>query len=152
MAPEYYVDYSGETAVTDWDALGDGATKTYTAFVDKTAPELSDVYFKESVETGDKVLELVAQDNRYVAAAFLIDYDEQAILSKSAGSPEGAARGEAVTLNLDMGNFSGDTVIAGTLTSSCRCMTTRITTAPIRSISTRKNSTILSKSLLIKRR
>ena len=102
MAPEYYVDYSGETAVTDWDALGDGATKTYTAFVDKTAPELSDVYFKESVETGDKVLELVAQDNRYVAAAFLIDYDEQAILSKSAGSPEGAARGEAVTLNLDM--------------------------------------------------
>ena len=146
MAPEYYVDYSGETAVTDWDALGDGATKTYTAFVDKTAPELSDVYFKESVETGDKVLELVAQDNRYVAAAFLIDYDEQAILSKSAGSPEGAARGEAVTLNLDM----ADAADVNHLLLQVYDYADNYSTYKINP--TRKSSTILSKSLSIKRR
>ena len=38
-------------ATTNWDALGDGASRTYTAFIDRTEPVLSNVYFKEDVET-----------------------------------------------------------------------------------------------------
>ena len=34
-APEYYVTYNADgTHVTNWDALGDGASRTYTAFID----------------------------------------------------------------------------------------------------------------------
>ena len=91
-APEYYVTYDAEgNATTNWDALGDGASRTYTAYVDRTEPVLSNVYFKEDVETGTRSLVLTAQDNRYVAAAFLIDYDKMSILDGTAGSPEGAA-------------------------------------------------------------
>ena len=107
-APEYYVTYDAEgNATTDWDALGDGASRTYTAFIDRTEPVLSNVYFKEDVETGTRSLVLTAQDNRYVAAAFLIDYDEMSILDRTAGSPEGAAEGAATDISLDLSKADG---------------------------------------------
>ena len=40
------------THVTNWDALGDGASRSYTAFIDRTEPVLSNVYFREDAETG----------------------------------------------------------------------------------------------------
>ncbi len=107
-APEYYVTYDAEgNAITDWDALGDGASQTYTAYIDRTEPVLSNVYFKEDVETGTRSLVLTAQDNRYVAAAFLIDYDEMSILDRTAGSPEGAAEGAATDISLDLSKAEG---------------------------------------------
>ena len=107
-APEYYVTYDAEgNATTNWDALGDGASRTYTAFIDRTEPVLSNVYFKEDVETGTRSLVLTAQDNRYVAAAFLIDYDEMSILDRTAGSPEGAAEGAATDVSLDLSKAEG---------------------------------------------
>ena len=107
-APEYYVTYNADgTHVTNWDALGDGASRTYTAFIDRTEPVLSNVYFKEDVETGTRSLVLTAQDDRYVAAAFLIDYDEMSILDRTAGSPEGAALGAATDVSLDLSKADG---------------------------------------------
>ena len=107
-APEYYVTYNADgTHVTNWDALGDGASQTYTAFIDRTEPVLSNVYFKEDVETGTRSLVLTAQDDRYVAAAFLIDYDEMSILDRTAGSPEGAAEGAATDISLDLSKAEG---------------------------------------------
>ena len=107
-APEYYVTYDAEgNATTDWDALGDGASRTYTAYIDRTEPVLSNVYFKEDVETGTRSLVLTAQDNRYVAAAFLIDYDEMSILDRTAGSPAGAAEGAATDISLDLSKAEG---------------------------------------------
>ena len=107
-APEYYVTYDAEgNATTNWDALGDGASRTYTAYVDRTEPVLSNVYFKEDVETGTRSLVLTAQDNRYVAAAFLIDYDKMSILDGTAGSPEGAAEGAATDVSLDLSKAEG---------------------------------------------
>ena len=107
-APEYYVTYDAEgNATTNWDALGDGASRSYTAFIDRTEPVLSNVYFKEDVETGTRSLVLTAQDNRYVAAAFLIDYDKMSILDRTAGSPEGAAEGAATDISLDLSKAEG---------------------------------------------
>ena len=107
-APEYYVTYNADgTHVTNWDALGDGASQTYTAFIDRTEPVLSNVYFREDAETGARSLVLTAQDDRYVAAAFLIDYDEMSILDRTAGSPEGAALGAATDVSLDLSKADG---------------------------------------------
>ena len=107
-APEYYVTYDAEgNATTNWDALGDGASQTYTAYVDKTEPVISNVFFKEDVETGTRSLVLTAVDNRYVAAAFLIDYDEMDILDRTAGSPEGAAEGAPAEISLDLSKADG---------------------------------------------
>ena len=107
-APEYYVTYNADgTHVTNWDALGDGASRTYTAFIDRTEPVLSNVYFREDAETGARSLVLTAQDDRYVAAAFLIDYDEMSILDRTAGSPEGAALGAATDVSLDLSKAEG---------------------------------------------
>ena len=107
-APEYYVTYNADgTHVTNWDALGDGASRTYTAFIDRTEPVLSNVYFKEDVETGTRSLVLTAQDDRYVAAASLIDYDEMSILDRTAGSPEGAALGAATDISLNLSKAEG---------------------------------------------
>ena len=107
-APEYYVTYDAEgNAATNWDALGDGASRSYTAFIDRTEPVLSNVYFKEDVETGTRSLVLTAQDNRYVAAAFLIDYDEMSILDRTVGSPEGAAEGAATDISLNLSKAEG---------------------------------------------
>ena len=107
-APEYYVTYNADgTHVTNWDALGDGASRSYTAFIDRTEPVLSNVYFREDAETGARSLVLTAQDDRYVAAAFLIDYDKMSILDRTAGSPEGAAEGAATDISLDLSKAEG---------------------------------------------
>lgn len=101
MAPEYYVDYSGSTLSTDWDALGEGASQTYTMFVDKTAPTLTDITLSEDLINDGRVMTVTASDNRYVAAAVLYDYSTGKILARTGGSPKGASRGEAVTMSLD---------------------------------------------------
>ena len=102
-APEYYVTYNADgTHVTNWDALGDGASRSYTAFIDRTDPVLSNVYFREDAETGARSLVLTAQDDRYVSAAFLFNYDEMKVLARAAGSPEGAALGAATDISLDL--------------------------------------------------
>ena len=65
------------------------------------------MYFREDAETGARSLVLTAQDDRYVAAAFLIDYDKMSILDRTAGSPEGAALGAATDVSLDLSKAEG---------------------------------------------
>ena len=65
------------------------------------------MYFREDAETGARSLVLTAQDDRYVAAAFLIDYDKMSILDRTAGSPEGAALGAATDISLDLSKAEG---------------------------------------------
>ena len=66
-APEYYVKDDGSI---DWDALGDGATKSITATVDNTAPKMIDAavsgYDPATYDWTD--LTVIAQDNQYIAA------------------------------------------------------------------------------------
>ncbi len=100
LAPEYYVTYDGDTMITDWDAMGDGASQVYTMYIDKTAPELHNVSMINDLTNGESSLTVTAADNRYVAAAILYDYDSGKILAKAGGSPEGAARGEETTASL----------------------------------------------------
>ena len=102
-APESYVDY--KTGTVDWDALGDGATRSYSGYVDKTAPTIS------SVTMADGKITVKATDNRYVAAAFLIDNDKQSILARSAGSAKGAELGSEATIELDASSLGDATHI-----------------------------------------
>ncbi len=105
MAPEYYVDYSGSDPVVDWDALEEGSSVTYTAVVDKIAPEVSDVHFSDDKNS----LIVTGKDNRYVAAAALFDYDAGSILSKVGGSGKDAKLGDAVTMTLDTSDIGSAT-------------------------------------------
>ena len=66
LAPEYYVDAKGNT---NWDALGKGATMSFPAVVDNTAPELVDVSYSMT----SNALTVTASDNQYVAAVVLFD-------------------------------------------------------------------------------
>jgi len=78
-APEYYVNEDGEI---DWNAHGEGASESITAYVDSTAPEIAEVYFEGyDYATGDwDSINIEASDNRYIAALVIYD-DEQNILA-----------------------------------------------------------------------
>lgn len=84
------MDYSGSTLSTDWDALGEGASQTYTMFVDKTAPTLTDITLSEDLINDGRVMTVTASDNRYVAAAVLYDYSTGKILARTGGFSEGS--------------------------------------------------------------
>ena len=54
LAPEYYVtgyDEEGHAQV-DWDSVDDGAVQTYNVYVDKTAPEITNVTLQEATVVG----------------------------------------------------------------------------------------------------
>lgn len=99
LAPEYYADAEGNI---DWDALGEGATMSFPAVVDNTAPELVDVSYSM---TGD-ALKVTASDNRYVAAVALFDAGGSRLLA-SAGSYADIEPGEEAVYTLDMTELSG---------------------------------------------
>ena len=104
LAPEYYASYDKDGNVTvDWDALSDGATMHYGMVVDKTAPTVSNVNLGTDAE-GNKVLTFTAGDDQYMSAVALLDYDKGSVVSKAAGSPEGAAKGASQNFTLSLGD------------------------------------------------
>ena len=104
LAPEYYVSYDKDgNATVDWDALSDGATMHYGMVVDKTAPTVSNVNLGTDAE-GNKVLTFTASDDQYMSAVALLDYDKGSVVSKAAGSPEGAAKGASQNFTLPLGD------------------------------------------------
>ena len=104
LAPEYYVSYDKDgNATVDWDALSDGATMHYGMVVDKTAPTVSNVNLGTDAK-GNKVLTFTASDDQYMSAVALLDYDKGSVVSKAAGSPEGAAKGASQNFTLSLGD------------------------------------------------
>ena len=104
LAPEYYVSYDKDgNATVDWDALSDGATMHYGMVVDKTAPTVSNVNLGTDAK-GNKVLTFTAGDDQYMSAVALLDYDKGSVVSKVAGSPEGAAKGASQNFTLSLGD------------------------------------------------
>lgn len=102
LAPEYYASYDKDgNATVDWDALSDGATMHYGMVVDKTAPTVSNVNLGTDAE-GNKVLTFTAGDDQYMSAVALLDYDKGSVVSKAAGSPEGAAKGASQNFTLSL--------------------------------------------------
>ena len=104
LAPEYYASYDKDgNATVDWDALSDGATMHYGMVVDKTAPTVSNVNLGTDAK-GNKVLTFTAGDDQYMSAVALLDYDKGSVVSKVAGSPEGAAKGASQNFTLPLGD------------------------------------------------
>ena len=99
LAPEYYVDAKGNT---NWDALGKGATMSFPAVVDNTAPELVDVSYSMT----SNALTVTASDNQYVAAVVLFDAGGSQLLA-SAGAYADIEPGEEAVYVLDMNGLSG---------------------------------------------
>lgn len=100
-APELYVD---ETGNVDWDALGEGASKTVQFTIDNEAPVLDEQ--SVVVDTEKNVLRLTAKDDQYLAGAILFDNTGRKILNRVA-APEDAKPGESVTIEIPLGNISG---------------------------------------------
>ena len=98
LAPEYYVDAEGNT---NWDALGEGATQSYSAYVDKTAPTISDISLTESLTSDKKALAVTASDNRYIATVALFNYDTGAYAT-SGSSPAGVEAGHTDIFEVEM--------------------------------------------------
>ncbi len=100
-APELYI---SEDGTVDWDALADGATKKVQFTIDNLAPELDET--SVVVDTEANVLRLTAKDDQYLAGAILYDNTGRKILNRVA-APEDAQPGEAITLEIPLGNISG---------------------------------------------
>ena len=101
LATEYSVKEDG---TVDWDALGAGATKSISAVVDNTAPEILDVtasVVTQAIEGGEEggeegeepetvdvyTVSLKAKDNQYIAAVFLMD--EAGYVEMATGTGDG---------------------------------------------------------------
>lgn len=84
LAPEYYVDDSGEEVVTDWDKLGKGASFDVSLTVDNTKPEIVRI----SLEEDGTVLRVAARDNQYVAGVVLYNKTGDVVVSQIGSNPD----------------------------------------------------------------
>ena len=100
-APELYVDDNGNV---DWDALGDGASKSVQFTIDNEAPVIDENSIV--VDTEKNVLRVTAKDDQYLAGVILYDNTGRRILTRMA-APEDAKSGESVTFEIPLGNISG---------------------------------------------
>jgi len=87
LAPEYYLQDDGSI---DWDALGDGATRTLSLMVDNEAPAV------ETPVVTSKGLAVNASDNQYIAAIFVSD--EEGNLLFQQGADEEAEPGDVYSV------------------------------------------------------
>lgn len=100
MAPEYYWDPATNTI--DFDSLGKGATQSYVAVVDNTAPVLDDV----AVSLNSNSLKITTTDNRYVAGAMLFNGAGTKLLDYALAADD-AKEGETVTLSIPLEGING---------------------------------------------
>ncbi|MBQ3146667.1 MAG: S8 family serine peptidase [Oscillospiraceae bacterium] len=99
LVPEYYIDGAGNV---DWDALGEGATRSIDLVIDNTAPELKGV----SVDMINNTMTIVASDNQYIAAAGLYNKTGTRRLAAT-GSKEDIAPGEAAEYTFSLEGING---------------------------------------------
>ena len=99
LVPEYYIDGSGNV---DWDALGEGATRSMDLVIDNTAPELKGV----SVDMINNTMTIIASDNQYVAAAGLYNKTGTRRLAAT-GSKEDIGKGEAAEYTFSLDGING---------------------------------------------
>lgn len=97
LAPELYMNYTNDSV--DWDALGDGASRTVKVTIDNTAPVVNSITYNED----DGTLTVNASDNRYVAAAILFTPDQKSIVDRT-GSIEDIEPGAEGTYTLSLGS------------------------------------------------
>ena len=97
FAPEYYVQADGSV---NWDTLGRGATQTFTAVVDNTAPEILGCTVDGSTMT------VSVSDNQYVAAVRLYDRSGTVKLAE-AGASQTTEANAANNYTLDLSSANG---------------------------------------------
>lgn len=101
--PEYYtVDREG-TFHTDWSKLGSGSELGVTFTIDDTAPVATSI--SREILDGEK-LHVTVQDNRYVAAAFLLSKDGKLIYSRQVINQ--TELGAKSTVTFDYSQLPGD--------------------------------------------
>lgn len=89
LAPEYYVNDSGDSSVTAWDKLGEGASFGLSLTVDNKKPEI----LRISLEEDGTVLRVAASDNRYVAGVNLLNKTGDVVIARAGSNPD-AEEGE----------------------------------------------------------
>ncbi|MBO5079124.1 MAG: S8 family serine peptidase, partial [Oscillospiraceae bacterium] len=99
LVPEYYIDGNGNV---DWDALGEGATRSIDLVIDNTAPELKGV----SVDMINNTMTIVASDNQYVAAAGLYNKTGTRRLAAT-GSKQDIEKGETAEYTFSLDGING---------------------------------------------
>ena len=99
LVPEYYIDGKGNV---DWDALGEGATRSMDLIIDNTAPELKGV----SVDVVQNTMTITASDNQYIAAAGLYNKTGTRRLAAT-GSIEDIEKGETAEYTFSLDGING---------------------------------------------
>ena len=102
LAPEYYVD--AVTGETDWDALGDGATLTFPALIDNTAPEILSV----TVDKETRTVTVRAKDNGYLAGCGFLNPNNGGYWGQRYADQK--EPGQEVTFTFNAANFKGRTL------------------------------------------
>ena len=99
LVPEYYIDDEGNV---DWDALGEGATRSMDLIIDNTAPELKGV----SVDVVNNTMTITASDNQYIAAAGLYNKTGTRRLAAT-GSKQDIEKGEVAEYTFSLDGING---------------------------------------------
>ena len=99
LVPEYYIDDEGNV---DWDALGEGATRSMDLISDNTAPELKGV----SVDVVNNTMTITASDNQYIAAAGLYNKTGTRRLAAT-GSKQDIEKGEVAEYTFSLDGING---------------------------------------------
>ena len=99
LVPEYYIDENGNV---DWDALGEGATRSIDLIIDNTAPELKGV----SVDVVNNTMTIVASDNQYIAAAGLYNKTGTRRLAAT-GAKQDIEKGETAEYTFSLDGING---------------------------------------------
>ena len=102
LAPEYYVD--AKTGKTDWDALGDGATLSFPALIDNTAPEILSV----TVDKETRQVTVRARDNGYLAGYGFLNPNNGGYWGQRYADQK--EPGQVVEFTFNAANFKGRTL------------------------------------------
>ncbi len=102
--PEYYT----ADAEGNYTGLGKGATWTTLVTVDDEAPNVTQMFFS-SDPAGNKLINIAAQDNQYIAAVQLISADGTKLIG--ALSPNQETANEKLTMSIDIDGIKEDKVI-----------------------------------------
>lgn len=99
LVPEYYIDEEGNV---DWEALGEGASRTMNLVIDNTAPELKGV----SVDVVNNTMTITASDNQYIAAAGLYNKTGTRRLAAT-GAKQDIEKGEVAEYTFSLDGING---------------------------------------------
>ena len=99
LVPEYYIDAEGNV---DWDALGEGATRSISWTIDNTAPELLGV----SIDVLNNTMTVKASDNQYIAAVGLYNKTGTRCLAQT-GAKQDIEKGEGAEYTFSLAAVNG---------------------------------------------